>query len=116
MQIKELKKELNISNADIAKCFGMSYNSFANSTAKERYENALLSFYKLAKKAWEKNKTKKQISDNLELSDNKQLIIHGVMFSEARAEVCKNKEHWKNCLVWTKEHRCLKNCDFHSQT
>jgi len=69
MTIKELKQELNISNVDLSKCFDMTYGSYANSTAKERYENALLSFYKLAKKAWEKNKTKKQISDNFELSE-----------------------------------------------
>lgn len=54
MTIKELKKELNLSNADLAKCFNMTYGAYANSTAKERYENALLSFYKLAKKGWKK--------------------------------------------------------------
>lgn len=42
----------------------MTYGAYANSTAKERYENALLSFYKLAKKRWKKNKTKKLISDD----------------------------------------------------
>lgn len=78
MDIKQLKKELGLSNKDLSECFNMSYNSFANSTAKERYENALLSFYKLAKKALEKNKTKKQIIDNYELSNDQQLIIHGV--------------------------------------
>lgn len=62
--IKDLKRELNISNADLAKCFNMTYGAYANSTAKERYENALLSFYKLVKKWWEKNKTKNLISDN----------------------------------------------------
>lgn len=64
MKIKELKRELNISNADIAKCFNMTYGAYANSTAKKRYENALLSFYKLAKKRMEKNKTKNLISDD----------------------------------------------------
>lgn len=64
MNIKELKRELNISNADLAKCFNMTYGAYANSTAKERYETALLNFYKLAKKGWKKNKTKNLISDD----------------------------------------------------
>lgn len=42
----------------------MTYGAYANSTAKKRYENALLSFYKLAKKGWKKNKTKNLISDD----------------------------------------------------
>ena len=45
MNIKELKKELGLTNKDIAKLFDMSYMGFANSTAKERYENALCRFY-----------------------------------------------------------------------
>lgn len=46
MQIKQLKKELGISNKEIAEFFGMSYNAYANSTAKPRYEKALCNFYK----------------------------------------------------------------------
>lgn len=49
MKIKQLKKELGLSNKDLAECFNMSYNSFANSTAKQRYENALCRFYKIVK-------------------------------------------------------------------
>lgn len=45
MKIKRLKKELNISNQDIADMFNMSYNAYANSSAKERYETALCRFY-----------------------------------------------------------------------
>ena len=45
MNIKQLKKELKINNSDIAKMFDMSYSSYANSTAKKRYENALCKFY-----------------------------------------------------------------------
>ena len=45
MDIKSLKQRLNLSNADIAKMLGMSYGAFANSSAKERYENALCRFY-----------------------------------------------------------------------
>lgn len=77
--IKDLKRELNLSNTDLANCFNMTYGAYANSTAKERYENALLNFYKLAKKAWGKNKTKNLISDDQTINDEpEQLIIHGV--------------------------------------
>jgi len=43
--IKKLKQELNISNQDIADMFDMSYNAYANSSAKQRYERALCRFY-----------------------------------------------------------------------
>jgi transcriptional regulator with XRE-family HTH domain len=56
MDIKELKKELGISNKDLAECFNMTYGAYSNSTAKKRYENALLNFYKLAKKGCKKIK------------------------------------------------------------
>ena len=45
MQIKQLKKELGLSNKEIAEFFGMSYNAYANSSAKERYERALCRLY-----------------------------------------------------------------------
>lgn len=45
MNIKQLKRELGISNKDICEFFDMSYDSYANSTAKPRYENALCRFY-----------------------------------------------------------------------
>jgi hypothetical protein len=45
MDIKTLKQRLNLNNSDIAKMFGMSYGVFANSSAKQRYENALCEFY-----------------------------------------------------------------------
>jgi hypothetical protein len=45
MDIKTLKRRLNLSNEDISKMFGMSYNAYANSSAKERYESALCRFY-----------------------------------------------------------------------
>ena len=48
MDIKKLKKELGLSNKDLAEFFGMSYNSYANSSAKERYETALCRFYERA--------------------------------------------------------------------
>ena len=43
--IKDLKRELNLSNGDLAKFFDMTYGAFANSTAKKRYERALVRFY-----------------------------------------------------------------------
>ena len=45
MDIKTLKQRLNINNKDIAKMFDMSYGSYANSSAKQRYETAICRFY-----------------------------------------------------------------------
>lgn len=45
MNIKQLKKELGLSNKEIAELFEMNYNAYANSSAKERYERALCRFY-----------------------------------------------------------------------
>ena len=45
MTIQELKKELGLSNKDIAEFFNMTYGAFANSSAKQRYETALCKFY-----------------------------------------------------------------------
>lgn len=54
--IWEVKKDLNITDAEIAKMFGYANtNSYATSSAKKRYESGLVSFYLLSKKAWEKN-------------------------------------------------------------
>ena len=50
MTIKELKKELGLSNKDFADFFSLSYGSFANSSAKKRYEAALCKFYSFLKK------------------------------------------------------------------
>ena len=50
MDIKQLKKELQLSNTKIAEFFDLSPASFANSTAKRRYENALCKFYEFVKK------------------------------------------------------------------
>lgn len=57
MKIKELKKELGLSNKQIAQFFGMTYGSFANSSAKDRYENALCKFYSFLKEGEKNNKT-----------------------------------------------------------
>ena len=45
MTIKELKKELGLTNRDIAKFFGLTPEAYANSSAKKRYEAALCQFY-----------------------------------------------------------------------
>ncbi len=49
MDIKQLKKELQLSNTDIAEFFDLGPMSFANSTAKSRYEQALCKFYEYVK-------------------------------------------------------------------
>lgn len=49
LNINELKKELGISNKEIAEFFGLTPISYANSSAKKRYENAICSFYAFVK-------------------------------------------------------------------
>jgi len=49
MTIKQLKKETGLKPNDIAKFFDLSYSSFANSTARLRYEKALCKFYEKVK-------------------------------------------------------------------
>ena len=49
MKIEELKKELGLSNKDIADFFGLTYAAYANSSAKKRYETALCDFYAFVK-------------------------------------------------------------------
>ena len=50
MNIKQLKKELGIDNNKLAQFLDLTPASFANSTAKRRYENALCKFYEFVKK------------------------------------------------------------------
>ena len=49
MTIKELKKELGLTNGNIAELFDLSPMSYANSSAKLRYESALCKFYEKIK-------------------------------------------------------------------
>ena len=49
IKIKALKKELGLTNSDIAGFFQMNLMSYANSSAKKRYEKALCSFYVFVK-------------------------------------------------------------------
>lgn len=50
MDIKQIKKELGLSNKRIAQFFDLSPMAFANSSAKDRYEKALCEFYQFVKK------------------------------------------------------------------
>jgi hypothetical protein len=45
MTIQEIKKELGLTNTDLAGFFGISPMGYANSSAKPRYEAALCNFY-----------------------------------------------------------------------
>lgn len=49
MKIEQLKKELGLTNTEIAEFFGLSAGSYANSSAKKRYEYALCNFYAFVK-------------------------------------------------------------------
>ena len=62
MIIKELKKKLGLTNRDIAELFKLSPMSYANSSAKLRYESALCKFY-------EKIKEKINITDENDLNN-----------------------------------------------
>ena len=52
MEIKQLKKELGLTNSDIAEFFNLKPYNYATSTAKKRYEDALCRFYEHVKKRW----------------------------------------------------------------
>lgn len=56
MNIQELKKELKLSNKDIAEFFNMTYGAFANSSAKQRYETAICKFYSFLREGEKNNK------------------------------------------------------------
>lgn len=45
MNIKILKKITGIKNRDIANFFNLSLNSYESSSAKKKYENALIAFF-----------------------------------------------------------------------
>ena len=49
MTINEIKKELGLTNTDIAEFFDLSPIAYANSSAKVRYESALCKFYEKVK-------------------------------------------------------------------
>ena len=49
MIIEQVKKELGLTNTEIAGFFNMTSGAYANSSAKKRYEDALCKFYAFAK-------------------------------------------------------------------
>lgn len=60
MTIEELKKELGLTNADIAEFFGFKNSlAYRNSSAKSRYEAGLCSFYAFVKSKQEEEKENK---------------------------------------------------------
>ena len=71
MNIKQLKKELGLSGEQIAEFFGYkNYLSFRNSSAKNRIENGLCSFYAFAKKQSAEGKNIKSANtDNADLKN-----------------------------------------------
>lgn len=66
MEIKQLKKELNLKDKDIAEMFDMNRMTFANSSAKKRYETALCRFYSRVKVAVTKEKKSVTAKDESE--------------------------------------------------
>jgi transcriptional regulator with XRE-family HTH domain len=66
MKIKELKKETGLTQKQIAQFFNMTYGAFANSSAKERYENALCEFYSFL---WVGEKKKNQDTTDVDTKD-----------------------------------------------
>jgi len=63
MGIKQVKKELGLKDKDIAEMFGMSRMSYANSSAKKRYETALCRFYSRVTEAQAKEKKSVTVND-----------------------------------------------------
>lgn len=52
--IHDLKKELGLTNKEIAEFFNLKEFSYLNSSAKKRYEEALCKFYELVKEKLKK--------------------------------------------------------------
>lgn len=65
MTIQELKKELSLTNMDIAEFFDLTYMGYMNSSAKKRYEAALCRFYAFVKSdaGWQKENETAQTDD-----------------------------------------------------
>ena len=56
MEIKQLKKELGLTNADIAKFFGLKEKAYYYSSARKRYEESIIRIYEFLKRKGEKKK------------------------------------------------------------
>lgn len=54
MQIKQLKKELGLTNADIAEFFGRKPKAYYYSSARKRYEERFIRNYEILKGEGEK--------------------------------------------------------------
>ena len=64
MKINELKKELGLNNEQIAEFFGYKNSlSYRNSSAKNRIESGICSFYAFCKKASAEEKENKTTTD-----------------------------------------------------
>lgn len=66
MKIEQLKKELGLTNKEIAEFFGLTAGAYANSSAKNRYEYALCNFYAFVKNkvGWQNIKTDNSTTDD----------------------------------------------------
>ena len=49
MKIKDLKKELGLTNADLAKFFGLKEKAYYYSSARKRYEDSFIRIYEFLK-------------------------------------------------------------------
>ena len=65
MDIKQLKKELGLTNADLAKFFGLKERAYYYSSARKRYEESFIRIYEFLKGG---EKKEKQLPDNVETS------------------------------------------------
>ena len=98
MKIKELKKELGISNKDIAEFFELNPISYANSSAKKRYENALCKFYAFVKSTARGQKENKTCT-TVDLKNEQPLNLQNV--SVFVCDNCKTEtKHLKNGLCY----------------
>ena len=69
MDINEVKKELGLSQNDIAEFFGYKDGgSYARSTRKKHVDNGIISIYKLTKKALEEKIIKTEFKDRTSIS------------------------------------------------
>jgi hypothetical protein len=41
--------------------------------------------------------------------------VRNAMFIDERAEICKRNDHWKECVTWNNDCRCIKSCDLHTK-
>lgn len=101
MDIKTLKKQLGLNNKDLAEFYDMSYNAYANSSAKQRYETALCRLLECVLLGGKKNETKNLTDTDHRINDEIQpLILYGV---SQRSELLKRFIDYINNLQATAE-------------